>query len=333
VRAIAQENDELRRASDSESRIGGLIGSSKALKEIVSMVRRVADSSSTVLITGESGTGKDVVARALHQNSSARSGEAYLPVSCAAIPDGLLESELFGHARGAFTGAVSAKTGIFEAGEGGTVFLDEIVEMNASLQTKLLRFLQDREVRPVGANSGRRVDVRIVAATNRDLKKEVAEGGFRQDLYYRLNVIPIRIPPLRERVEDIVALAEFFVSRDGGADRMLGQTAIDALKKARWPGNARELEHTIERSLALSDASTLEADDLHLEEDAPMPGDDLGEIDRLIELAAAQQTPLRSLEERYIDEVLRQVDGNKNRAAKILGVNRSTLYRRRDLDS
>ena len=336
MQAIVRENDELRRASAEPARVGQLIGSSEALKNVVSMVRRVADSSSTVLVTGESGTGKDVVARSIH-DQSLRSSAPYLPINCAAIPDGLLESELFGHTKGAFSGAVADKVGIFEAAEGGTVFLDEIAEMDEGLQAKLLRFLQDREVRPVGANQGRRVDVRVVAATNRDLRREVQKGSFRQDLYFRLNVIPIAIPPLRERPDDVVPLAEFFLARHGGADRELGLSAIDALRKFGWPGNARELENVVERALALSDATVLEATDLHLDEfedelEPDLGGEGADRLDRLVATAAEEETPLRRLEDRYIDEVLRRVDGNKNQAARILGINRATLYRRKDAD-
>ena len=326
INAVSKENVELRGSVGTPAQVGSLIGHSDALLAVASMVRRVANSSATVLITGESGTGKDVVARALHEEGAREQGP-FLPINCAAIPSNLLESELFGHAKGAFTGAATDRVGLFEAGEGGTVFLDEVAEMEEALQAKLLRFLQDREVRRVGANEGRRVDVRVVAATNRDLREEIAGGRFRKDLYYRLNVIPIRIPPLRERPEDILPLAEFFVKRHGGEGRRLGVSAVAVLEKESWPGNARELENTIERSLTLTDADVLESDDLFIDEQ------DLAPLGDLISTAAASETSLRKLEDLYIDEILKRVDGNKNHAAKILGVNRTTLYRREGKES
>jgi len=331
VRALDEENQELRKSAVGTRRVGSFIAASDALKDVLSLVRRVADSASTVLITGESGTGKDVVARALH-DQSARASRPYLPINCAAIPEGLLESELFGHTKGAFSGAVGIKAGLFVEGHGGTVLLDEIGEMPEALQTKLLRFLQDREVRPVGSVHARKVDVRLIAATNRDLTKEIQAGRFRQDLYYRLNVIPIQIPPLRDRSADIVPLAHHFLERHGGSDRRFGESAISMLEKSRWTGNARELENAVERTLALSDAEEILEEDLFLEEERIGIDGDLS-LDSLIASAAKEETPLRDLEDRYIDEILRRVDGNKMRAARILGVNRTTLYRRKDSDS
>ncbi len=330
MKALDEENQQLRQSSSTTSRVGQLIGASEAMRSIFSLVRRVSNSISTVLITGESGTGKEVVARAIHEQS-VRAARPFIPINCAAIPDGLLESELFGHVKGAFSGAVANHQGLFLEGDGGTVFLDEIGEMNERLQTKLLRFLQDREVRSVGSSRTQKVDVRVVAATNRDLSQEIREGRFRQDLYYRLNVIPIQIPPLRERPDDIEPLAEHFMERHGGGDRQLDGSALRTLASQPWTGNARELENVIERSLTLCDAEILTTEDLALEEKPfeleTAPTDDL---DQLLTSAARTRTPLRDLESRYIDVVLQSVDGNKARAAKILGVDRTTLYRRKD---
>jgi two-component system NtrC family response regulator len=205
-RALEEENRSLRRALERTASLGDLIGASPAMRDIAALIRKLAHTRSSVLITGESGTGKEVVARTLHFHGS-RAAEPFVPINCSAIPEGLLESELFGHVRGAFTGAHASKRGLFEQANGGTLFLDEIGDLGMGLQSKLLRVLQDREVRPVGGNSAVPVDVRIIAATNRDLEKEMADGRFREDLYYRLAVIPIHIPPLRERPEDVPALA------------------------------------------------------------------------------------------------------------------------------
>jgi len=330
LKALYEENRQLRQSLTSTSRVGPLIGASAAMRNIFSLVRRVSNSTSTVLITGESGTGKEVVARAIHAES-VRAPRPFIAINCAAIPDGLLESELFGHVKGSFSGAVANHRGLFLEGDGGTVFLDEIGEMDERLQTKLLRFLQEREVRSLGSSRTEKVDVRVVAATNSDLSQQIREGRFRHDLYYRLNVIPIQIPPLRERPEDIEPLAEHFMERHGGGDRRIDGSALQMLASQPWTGNARELENIIERSLTLSDVETLTAKDLVLEERPfeleTAPTDDL---DQVLTSVAHSQTPLRELENSYIDVVLQSVDGNKARAAKILGVDRTTLYRRKD---
>jgi len=330
LKALYEENRQLRQSLTSTSRVGPLIGASAAMRNIFSLVRRVSNSTSTVLITGESGTGKEVVARAIHEES-VRAPRPFIPINCAAIPDGLLESELFGHVKGSFSGAVANHRGLFLEGDGGTVFLDEIGEMDERLQTKLLRFLQEREVRSLGSSQTEKVDVRVIAATNRDLSQQIRDGRFRHDLYYRLNVIPIQIPPLRERPDDIEPLAEHFMERHGGGDRRLDACALEMLASQPWTGNARELENIIERSLTLCDVETLTAKDLELEERPfeleTAPTDDL---DQVLTSVARSQTPLRELENSYIDVVLQSVDGNKARAAKILGVDRTTLYRRKD---
>jgi DNA-binding NtrC family response regulator len=325
-RELEAENRRLRRAVDQVSSFGELLGASPAMREIFALIRRVSSSASSVLITGESGTGKEVVARTTHF-TGARARGPFVPVNCTAIPEGLLESELFGHVRGAFTGAHTSKRGLFEEATGGTLFLDEIGDMGAGLQGKLLRVLQDHEIRPVGGNHSVKVDVRIIAATNKDLRAEMESGRFRSDLYYRLNVIPIHIPPLRERPEDVQLLAEGFLkSHASGEPRRLSVAALDSLKHRRWEGNARELENALERALALSDGPVLDPDDFPTletgrEKKSSGPDDVFARI-------TERRLSLRELKDWYIDEVLRATSGNKVQAARILGINRRTLYRR-----
>ena len=333
-RALQAENQRLRRAVDKTASFGDLLGQSAAMREIFALLRKVADSRSSVLITGESGTGKEVVSRTLHF-CGARRDAPFVPINCTAIPEGLLESELFGHKKGAFTGADRDKQGLFEKANGGTLFLDEIGDMGAGLQSKLLRVLQDGEVRPVGGSDSVKVDVRIVAATNKDLQKEIDEGRFRRDLYYRLNVIPIEIPPLRERREDVDVLAQAFAARhtsEGQPPRQLSDDALARLRACEWRGNARELENVIERSLALCDDVVVGADALVLSDDEAAArsngaggaaGAAVSWVDQLVEL----ELPLREVEDRYTAAVLAAAGGSKTRAAKILGVNRRTLYR------
>jgi transcriptional regulator with PAS, ATPase and Fis domain len=255
-----------------------------------------------------------------------------VPINCTAIPEGLLESELFGHVKGAFTGAHVSKRGLFEQAHGGTLFLDEIGDMGLGLQGKLLRVLQDREVRPVGGNQSTKVDVRIIAATNQDLRAAIEAGTFRRDLFYRLNVIPIEIPPLRERPEDIPPLAQACLARhaDGRVQR-ISPAAMERLQRCRWEGNARELENVIERAIALSDGPEIQPEDLPLPDEggaARRAGADEGTD--LVEKALARQLSLAELEDLYIDQVLERTGGNKVQAARILGINRRTLYRRGD---
>jgi DNA-binding NtrC family response regulator len=328
-RELERENRSLRRAFDRSSSLGDLIGESPAMRDIFALVRRVANSRSSVLITGESGTGKEVVARTLHF-ASPRASKPFVPINCTAIPEGLLESELFGHVRGAFTGAHASKTGLFEKANGGTLFLDEIGDMGPGLQSKLLRVLQDREVRPVGGTQAVKVDVRIVAATHKDLEGEIAAGRFREDLFYRLNVIPVHIPPLRERPEDIAPLVKDFLRRhDESGRRSLSPGALARLATCPWRGNARELENTVERALALCDQEVIEAEDLPLgapasKEGAPAAPDAPGVLRAL----ARGHVSLHDLQEQYIDAVLGETEGNQVQAARILGVDRKTLYRR-----
>jgi DNA-binding NtrC family response regulator len=330
-RNLQEENRRLRRAVDQTTSFGDLLGASPQMREIFALLGRIAHSSSNVLITGESGTGKEVVARTLHF-TGARAQRPFVPINCTAMPEGLLESELFGHVRGAFTGAHTAKKGLFEEADGGTLFLDEIGDLAPTLQGKLLRVLQDREIRPVGGNRSVRVDVRIVAATNKSLKDEIDEGRFRQDLFYRLNVIPIHIPPLRERAEDIALLAEHFVRKHSpGRARRMSAAAHARLRRLPWEGNARELENAIERALALSAGEEIALEDLPGPETPSVR--DKGFEDSLLSVAVDKRMSLRELGNRYVEEILTLTGGNKVHAARILGINRRTLYRRGEADT
>jgi len=288
----------------------GLIGESAAIKEVLSMIYRVAPSGATVLITGESGTGKELAARTLHA-ASPRKNRRFVAVSCAAIPESLLESELFGYERGAFTGATRSKPGKFELADGGTLFLDEIGDLPTSLQVKLLRVLQEKEVERLGSTLPRKVDVRIIAATNQDLRKKVEEGSFREDLFYRINTINIHIPPLRERKEDILPLAEFFLrkfSKEMGKDiKGFDREARKALLSYQWPGNVRELINVVERAVVLTRKNIITADLLALEPlKSPFP-------------------TLEELEREHIKRALDLAGGNLTRASELLGIHRNTL--------
>jgi DNA-binding NtrC family response regulator len=325
-RVLERENQSLRRAVDRTASFGDLIGISPAMRDIFALIRKIAHNRSSVLITGESGTGKEVIARTIHFHGS-RAESPFVPINCTAIPEGLLESELFGHVRGAFTGAHASKQGLFEKADGGTLFLDEIGDMGLSVQSKLLRVLQDREIRPVGGTQSVHVDVRIIAATNKDLEKEMREGLFREDLYYRLNVIPIHVPPLRERPEDVPALAETFLTRHGdGATYKLTPEALRALAGLAWRGNGRELENVIERAIALADGTEIGVEDLPTQGSLTEVGD--RSTDAFVRASAERELTLRDVEELYIEEILRRQNGNKVRSARILGIDRKTLYRR-----
>ena len=303
-----------------------IIGAARPMRALFELIAVAARNNSTVLIVGESGTGKELVARAIHEMSE-RKG-AFVPVNCAAIPAELVESELFGHMGGSFTGAKQARAGLFEAADGGTLFLDEIGELPLALQPKLLRALQEGAVRRVGANAERQVNVRIIVATNSDLEKEVSEGRFREDLYWRLNVIKIKVPPLRERPLDIPLLVEHFIDKTCQA---LGKPPLDVAPEAlatltayTWPGNVRELENAIERAVAFCQGATLTPEVL------PERVRTSGEAATLIARSSMQDLPLREMERDYILEILRRTDGNKKRAAEILGIDRKTLYRKLD---
>jgi two-component system response regulator AtoC len=298
-----------------------LIGSSPKIVEVYKTLARATLSSSTVLIHGESGTGKELVAHAIHDNSE-RKARRFVAVNCGALTETLLESELFGHVKGAFTGAQADKKGLFEEADGGTLFLDEIGDVTPGLQVKLLRVLQEGEVKPVGSNRQVKVDVRIIAATHRDLSKLVTQGRFREDLLYRLKVIEIEIPPLRERREDIPELAQRFLkkhsSKSGKAVHSISPEGMKALNAHSWPGNVRELEHQIERAVTLTSASVLSADDFELVES--------GEAD--FSEASGDQRSLEEMEKAHILRVLREVDYNKSKASEVLGIDRATLYRK-----
>jgi DNA-binding NtrC family response regulator len=294
----------------------GFIGVSRAMQDVFRLIDRAARSPHTVLITGESGTGKELVARALHQASGRG---AFVAANCAAFPEALLESELFGHEKGAFTGADQARTGLFEAAHRGTLFLDEIAELPPALQPKLLRALEHGEIRRVGSTQTRSVDVRLIAATNRDLEQEVRDARFREDLFWRLNVLLIQLPPLRERVADIPLLVRHFLG-----NRAIANDAIMLLAAYPWPGNVRELRNAIERAVTLSTTPEIRATDL------PPRIQEAGRTATLVSDASRRQATLRDLEREYILEILRQVGGNKSRAAEILGLDRKTLYRKLD---
>jgi DNA-binding NtrC family response regulator len=308
---------EVVRLADTATSLPGFVGASRVIQEVYDLVRRAAASASPVLITGESGTGKELVARALHQLSG-RTGR-FVAINCAALPENLLESELFGHEKGAFTGADREKPGLLETASGGTLFLDEVTELPAPLQPKLLRALEEGEVRRLGATRPRHFDVRFVAATNHDIEQHVADGRFRQDLYWRLHVLHVHVPPLRERVADIPLLVEHFLGgRRTTADAMAVLTAYP------WPGNVRELRNALERAGTLAAAPEIRVDDL------PPRIRESGAAAVRISDASRRSLPLRELERAYILEVLRQTGGNKSRAADILGLDRKTLYRKLD---
>jgi DNA-binding NtrC family response regulator len=299
----------------------GMVIASEAMRRVVDLARRVGQVDSTVLVTGESGVGKERVARLIH-DSSARTAGPFVAINCGAVPEGLLGSELFGHARGAFTGAAQDRPGLFEAAHGGTLFLDEIGEVPPAMQVKLLRVLQEREVRRVGENKDRKVDARVVAATNRDLAAEVHAARFRQDLYYRLRVIEIRVPPLRERRDDILPLARTFLVEAGGRlGRKVGgfsPAAAQQLVRHDWPGNVRELENAVERAVVLARGHRIDVDDLPEEVGLALP----------VEAAVGSVRPLREIERDYIAAVLRANDGNRARTARQLGIGAATLYRK-----
>jgi two-component system response regulator HydG len=299
-----------------------IVGRSPAVRELLERVERVAATDATVLVTGESGTGKELVARAIHV-ASRRNARAFVPINCAAITETLLESELFGHARGAFTGATRARRGLFEEADGGTIFLDEIGETAPGLQAKLLRALQEGEIRRVGESTPVRVDVRVIAATNQDLRRAITEKRFREDLYYRLNVVPLRIPPLRERREDVPLLAAHFLRgfvERTGLPRTLTPEALAKLAEHDWPGNVRELENAIEQAAALSPGERLDAVDVQVEPaSAARPP-----VDGEVTLEAA----VDAAERRAIEAALARCGGDHARVARELAVSSTTLWRK-----
>jgi Response regulator containing CheY-like receiver, AAA-type ATPase, and DNA-binding domains len=320
-RALRDENRVLREELGRRYTFDNVVGHSPAMQEIFATIMRVAPTRATVLLAGESGVGKDLIARAIHFHSPRRD-RPFVKINCTAIPENLMESELFGFEKGAFTGASASKPGRFEMADTGTAFLDEIGDVPGSIQVKLLRVLQEREFERLGSNKTRQIDVRILAATNRDLRAALEEGTFREDLYYRLNVVPLNIPPLRERKEDIPFLAEHFVQKlaveTGSTADSISEGAIKRLLEYHWPGNVRELENVIERSLVLAAGKRLEAADIRLEANP-----------RARESATDSFLPdgmtLDEHEQAIIREALRRADGNKSQAARLLGVTRNAL--------
>jgi len=325
-RALREEVKRLRKAVGDVTVFEEMLGDSTPMQEVYRLLSRIAETDASVLVTGESGTGKEVVARALHRRSPRRD-RPFVALNCAAMPEALLESELFGHARGAFTDARTAKTGLLVQADGGTVFLDEIGELPLGMQPKILRALQERTVRPVGATEERKIDVRIVAATNRDLEQAIEERRFREDLYFRINVIHLELPPLRARGNDVLLLAQHFVER---FSRRLARpvtgispAAAERLVSYAWPGNVRELQNCVERAIALTSFETIAVDDLperirnYRSSHIVLAGDDLSEL-----------VSMEEVERRYVLRVLEAAAGNKLVAARVLGFDRRTLYRK-----
>jgi two-component system, NtrC family, response regulator AtoC len=318
--ALARENLELKHELVREMSSDRIVGTSPSMVEVYKIIARVAKTDTTILITGESGTGKEMVARAVHGNSL-RQAKPFLAVNCGALSETLLESELFGHVRGAFTGATANRKGLFESAQEGTIFLDEISETSPAMQTKLLRVLEEREITRVGSMEAIKVDVRVIAATNRALNLLVKDGRFREDLFYRLHVVEINLPPLRDRTSDLPLLFDHFLAK---YSRKLGKTLavapglIETLSEYKWPGNVRELENTVERAVTLNHTGILNVDDLPAEirtakDESPREDKKLISLDQM--------------EAQYVTKVIHAVDGNMSRAAEILRVDRRTLYR------
>ncbi|MGH9554467.1 MAG: sigma-54-dependent transcriptional regulator, partial [Terriglobales bacterium] len=321
VRLVA-ENQFLRERVNAEMELHGIVGSSAKIQDVLRMVARLKDTRTPVLITGESGTGKELVARAIHFRGSL-AGRSFVAVDCGSLVPTLIESELFGYEKGAFTGAVKSKDGLFQAANGGSIFLDEIGELPLELQAKLLRALQEREVRPVGSNHKVKVDVRVIAATNRDLEAAYKNGTFRKDLFFRLNVVSLHLPSLRERKVDIPMLVQWFLDRYTPDQEMhVTENAMHCLLQYDWPGNVRELENCIERAVALGDHKTMDVDDLPqaLRANAGAIAASNG--------TAPTTTDLEDLERHTIQRVFEQVEGDKTLAGKMLGISRATLYRK-----
>jgi two-component system, NtrC family, response regulator AtoC len=324
---LEDENLFLRERSETESAVHGIIGNSARIQNVLRLISRLKDTRTPVLISGESGTGKELVARALHFRGNLAS-RPFVAVDCGSLVPTLIESELFGYEKGAFTGALRSKQGLLQSADTGTIFLDEVGELPLEMQAKLLRFLQEKEVRPVGSNEKIKVDVRIMAATNRDLESAYKKGTFRKDLFFRLNVVTISLPPLRERRHDIPILANWFLERLApGRGIQISGNAMKALLAYDWPGNVRELENCIERAVALTDQRILELNDLPASI-ARSELDTVPEPHIIKELAASSATDLEDIERATIARVFTQVNGDKARAGKMLGISRATLYRK-----
>src|SRR5499433_432255 len=321
VRALRDENRKLKEELGRRYEYDNIVGRSPAMQEIFGTIMRVAPTRATVLLAGETGVGKDLIARAIHFHSP-RKDRPFVKINCTALPENLMESELFGYEKGAFTGAATTKPGKFEQADTGTVLLDEIGDVPPSIQVKLLRVLQEREFVRLGSNKTLHIDVRVIAATNQDLRAALEQGAFREDLYYRLNVVPMNIPPLRERREDIPFLAEHFIkafaSDNGSPVRGMTDAAVKKLTEYHWPGNVRELQNVIERSLVLCSGTTLDAGDIRLET-APRSRVQHGEH------LLPDGVTLDEFEQSIIREALQRADGNKSQAARILGLTRNAL--------
>jgi two-component system response regulator AtoC len=331
--SLVAENQFLRDRVTAEMELHGIVGSSSKIQDVLRMVARLKDTRTPVLITGESGTGKELVARAIHYRGS-YAKRPFVAVDCGSLVPTLIESELFGYEKGAFTGAMRSKEGLFQAASGGTILLDEVGELSMEMQAKLLRVLQEKEVRPVGSNQRVKVDVRVIAATNRDLEAAYKEEKFRKDLYFRLNVVTLHLPALRERKSDIAALVHYFLDKlASGRQIMVSSAAMKAMLQYDWPGNVRELENCIERAIALGDHDSIELQDL-----PPAVRVDFPPVleTSVVEEPALHQTgkpagsatDLEELERATIERVFVQVQGDKSRARKMLGISRATLYRK-----
>ena len=329
--SLVRENRNLRQIVKEKYRFENIIGTSVKMQDIYNLIAKVADTDSTILIQGDSGTGKELVARALHFNSN-RQHQPFVAINCSALPENLLESELFGHKKGAFTGAVQDKIGLFEEAEGGTIFLDEINSMAQPLQTKLLRVLQERQIRRVGDTKSVPINVRVLAATNEVLGEKIKGGNFREDLYYRLAVIPIEMPALRERSEDIPLLVHHFLQKNaaqtGLEPKKIDQKALDMLALYRWPGNVRELENAIERACALCDDGQIRTTDLPPQvvrhANSPTPSEVTGSLP----IGQTLDEYIREQERRYIEETIKFNGASREKAAKMLGISMATLYRK-----
>ncbi len=323
IHRVRNENLFLKKQLRKKDDFKEIIGKSEEIQQVFTLVEKVADTDSTILICGESGTGKELIAKAIHYRSS-RAGNPFVSINCGALPENLLESELFGHVKGSFTGAIKDKDGLFKVANSGTFFLDEVGETSPAIQVKLLRVLQEREIIPIGGTSPIKVDVRLIAATNADLERAVNEERFRADLYYRLNVIPIDIPPLRERPDDIQLLVDHFLksaSERSGRRKTVSKEAMELLASYEWPGNVRELENIIERAGILQGGDQIQVEDL------PDKIRNRTHERRKLVMEKAQMT-LEELEKEYLISVLEETNWQKKRASAILGINASTLYRK-----
>ncbi|MBN1885793.1 MAG: sigma-54-dependent Fis family transcriptional regulator [Candidatus Krumholzibacteriota bacterium] len=323
IHKVKSENTFLKKQLKKKSDFREIIGKSEEIQEVFDLVDKVADTDSTIMICGESGTGKELIARAIHYRSS-RVDAPFVTINCGALPENLLESELFGHVKGSFTGAIKDKEGLFKVASGGTFFLDEVGETSSAIQVKLLRVLQEREIIPVGGTAPIKVNVRLIAATNADLEAAVNDGSFRTDLYYRLNVIPVALPPLRDRRDDIPLLVSHFLrfaSEKTGRERTISDEAMELLCSYDWPGNVRELENIVERAVILQDGDGIGVEDL------PEKIRNFSRQRRRLVMDRAQMT-LEELEKEYLISVLEETNWQKKRASSILGINASTLYRK-----